>query len=184
MSKEILAVALALSLFFLPSCKKDSTDPGETPLSPVDLLPVDNEISGWTRDGAPETAEDPQGLWDMIDGEGQVYLDHGFVECARQVYDGIVQGSGAEIRYLYVFDQGSATNAKAVYDDDRSGTGTPWTDQPAGTEARIDDTALFAYSIHFWEDKYFVRLTIDQKNDDALDVLKLFARNISSKIPG
>jgi hypothetical protein len=184
MSKAILVVSICLSLILLPSCSKDETGPEDTPLSPVDLLPVDNEISGWTRDGAPQTAEDSQGLWDMINGEGQVFLDNGFVECARQVYDGNVGGSAAEIRYLYVFDLGNAANAKAAYDDDRSGTGTAWTDNPAGTEARIDDTALFAYTIHFWEDKYFVKLTIDKKNDDALDVLKLFARNVSTKIGG
>lgn len=184
MSKRILLICLVLPLCILYSCsKKTSSEPPEHQ-TPLDLLPVDNEISGWTRDGPPETAEDSQELWDMIDGEGQVYLDYGFVECARQVYDGNVQGLPAEIRHLYVFDQGSAENAKAVYDDERSGTGTAWTDDPAGTEARIDESALFAYSIHFWEESFFVKLTIDQKTEEALDVLKLFARNVSSKIGG
>lgn len=180
MLRRILLLCFVLPIFLL-SCAKKTTNGEVEPLTPVDLLPVDNEISGWTRDGVPETAEDSQGLWDMINGAGEVHLDYGFVECAYQVYDGEVLGNATEIE-LYVFDQGSPENAELVYDDDRSGMGTPWTDDPAGTEARIDDSGLWAYVIEFWEERFFVELTIHEKSDEALEILKLFARNVSSKI--
>jgi hypothetical protein len=156
---------------------------GEGTIFPWDLFPGDNEISGWVKDGAAETATTTQELWDLINGEGQVYIDHGFSSCGRQVYDGSLSGSPVEIHYLYIYDQGTDSNAVDVYNDPRSGLGSPWTDDPAGTEARINDTGLDSYTIDFYQSKYFVKITIMRKNNEALDVIKLFCHNISDKMP-
>jgi hypothetical protein len=179
LSPALLVLALP---FLVASCSKDEGG-GGGPLFPWYFLPGDNEISGWIKDGAAETATTTQELWDLIDGEGQVYLDYGFSSCGRQVYDGSLSGSDVEIRYLYIYDQSSDSNAILAYQDPRSGMGSPWTDDPAGTEARINDTALDSYTIDFYQSKYFVKITILRKTSEALDVIKLFCHNISDKMP-
>ncbi|MFQ5907046.1 MAG: hypothetical protein ACE5JA_10825 [bacterium] len=187
---KIASGILLISLLFflipmLSSCSKSENGGGGGggPVFPWDYFPGDNEISGWVKDGPAETATTTQELWDLIDGEGQVYMDHGFSSCGRQVYRGSLSGSDVEIRYLYIYDQDTDSNAAAVYDDPRSGTGTPWLDDPAGTEARIDDTGLDSYTIDFYQSKYFVKITILRKTTEALDVAKLFCHNVSDKMP-
>lgn len=184
---RLAQLSIAVLLACLPvSCTKsdDNGGGGGGPTFPWYYFPDDDEISGWVKDGAAETATTTQELWDLIDGEGQVYIDYGFFSCGRQVYDGSVSGSPVEIRYLYIYDQETDSNAALVYNDPRSGIGSPWTDNPAGTEARINDTGLDSYSIDFYQSKYFVKITIGMKADEALDVIKLFCHNISDKMPG
>jgi len=182
------AFLVLLPLCFIPffsSCTRNGNggDGGGGPVFPWYYFPADNEISGWVKDGPAETATTTQELWDLIDGEGQVYIDHGFSSCGRQVYTGSLSGSEVEIRYLYIYDQDTDSNAVAVYNDARSGIGTPWLDDPAGTEARINDTGLDSYTIDFYQSKYFVKITIMRKSAEALLVIKLFCHNISGKMP-
>lgn len=182
-------VLLAVILFCLvsgSSCSKSENGGGGGggAVFPWDFLPEDNEISGWAKDGPEETATTTQELWDLIDGEGQVFIEHGFSSCGRQVYKGSLGGSEVDIRYLYIYDLDADSNASAAYNDPRSGDGTPWTGDPAGTEARINDFGLSSYTIDFWQSKYFVKITILDKSSEALDVIKLFCHNISDKMPG
>ena len=144
----------------------------------VDLLPLDNEISGWMRNSEMKTAENAAQLWDLIDGEGQVYVDHGFVKCAFQSYGGEVSGSQVEL-HLRIFDMGGVDNAKNVYDAVGVGSETPWTDDSAGTESRIDETLLYAYRVDFWHTRFYVSLVIEDKSDAALAIAKLFALNVA-----
>jgi hypothetical protein len=175
---------VCLTCALLVSCSSTENGGGGSAIFPWDYLPGDDEISGWVKDGAAETATTTQELWDLIDGEGQVYIDYGFSSCGRQVYDGTLSGSDVEIRYLYIYDQATDSNAAQVYNDPRSGMGSPWTDDPAGTEARINDTGLDTYTIDFYQSKYFVKITITRKSSEALDVIKIFCHNISDKMPG
>ena len=165
-----LAVVLCLS------CTKETAQKDV-----LNLLPVDNEISGWTRDGDPQIAENATQLFELIDGEGQVYVDNGFVKSAFQYYTGDI--SGAQVRLqLRIFDMGGRTNAKNVYDAVATGSETPWTDGNAGEEARIDESPLFAYKLDFWDSKFYVSIVIESKSDAALSVAKLFALNVSEAI--
>ncbi len=151
----------------------------------VDLIPSNNEISGWVRDGAMDVAENETQLYALIDGAGQVYVDNGFVKSAFQDYTGDVIGNLRNLR-LWAFDMGNSTNAQAVYHDSRIETGaeTPWTETGhAGTDARIDETLLFDYKIDFWEDRFYVEIIIyDEKTPAGLNIAKLFAINVSAVI--
>lgn len=182
-------VLLVLLLFYLASVFSSCTKSGNGgggggAVFPWYFFPDDNEISGWVRDGLTETATTTQELWDLIDGEGQVFIDHGFSSCGRQIYKGSVSGSDVEIRYLYIYDLAADSNASAAYNDPRSGTGAPWTDDPAGTEARINDLGLNSYTIDFYQSKYFAKITILDKSSEALEIIKLFCHNISDEISG
>jgi len=151
----------------------------------VDLVPTDNEISGWSRTGEMRVAENGTQLYALIDGEADIYEQYGFVKCAFQDYQGEVSGVPRNLE-LRIFDMGDTTNAKDVYHDSRieSGAETPWTEQShAGVEARIDETFLFDYNIEFWEERFYVWITIhDEKTQAGLNVAKLFALNVSAAI--
>lgn len=174
MVKRLLIFGLA---FFFLFCDKKSAQKDV-----VDLLPLDNEISGWVR--IPDTqriAENATQLYELIDGEGQVHIDNGFVKSAFQKYAGDISGAQIELE-LRIFDMGNNTNAKNVYDALETGSETPWTDNSAGVEARIDESPLFAYKIDFWDNKFYVWITIEDKSDAALAIAKLFALNVSTAI--
>ncbi|MFA5032128.1 MAG: T9SS type A sorting domain-containing protein [bacterium] len=145
----------------------------------INLLPEDNEIGNWTKSGTMKTAENDSELYALIDGAGQLYVNNGFHNCAFQKYKGTVDSLDVRI-----FDQTDSTGAKNVYHNTASGTGTPWTTNFAGTEARIDETLLFDYRTDFRQDKFFVSITIYNKTQPALDTLKLFALNISEAVVG
>jgi len=148
----------------------------------VDLVPADNEISGWTRSGAMDIAENETQLLDLINGEGQVFVDNDFVKFVQQRYQGELSGNQRELR-LWIVDMGDTTTAKDVYDETGFGGETPWTEEGhAGTEARIDEGSGASYRIDFWEDTFYIMLTLDEKTQAGLSVAKLFAINVSEAI--
>jgi hypothetical protein len=143
---------IALMAFLLLTC---TTEEETIIIDVVDLIPLDNEISGWARDGAMDVAENESQLWALINGDGQVYLDHGFVKCAFQDFQGQVSGNPRSIE-LRAFDLGNSTNAQEVYHDFRleSGSEVPWTETGhAGTEARIETLSGFQI-IEFGEERF------------------------------
>ncbi|UCG29441.1 MAG: hypothetical protein JSV53_07930 [candidate division WOR-3 bacterium] len=156
---------------------------GPTIIDVVDLIPQNDEISGWTRDGAMDVAENETQLWDLINGEGVVYVDHGFVKCAFQDFVGDVLGNQRSV-LLRAFDMGDSANAYAVYHDSRIETGVevPWTETGhAGIEARIESSVLY-HKIEFWEEKFHIEATINDATPEALNIAKLFAINVSDAI--
>jgi hypothetical protein len=166
-------------MFFCLACTESE---GPTVSDVVDLVPIDNEISGWVRTGDMDVAENETQLYAFIDGEGVVYVDNGFVKSAFQEYQGEVTGNLRSIR-LRIFDLGDTTNARAVYHDSRieTGTETPWTEAGhAGIEARIDETLLFDYRIDFWSSRFYAEIIIhEEKTPQGLNIAKLFALNVS-----
>lgn len=176
-------VLVTLLFLFVACPSDDETEQENGQKDAVDLVPSDNEISGWTRSGSMDIAENETQLFNLIDGEGQVFIDNGFVKFVRQRYQGDVSGNQRELE-LRIVDMDSAGNAETVYDEIGLGSETPWTeDGHAGTEARIDETALFDYKIDFWEEKFYASIVIrEEKTQAGLNVAKLFAINVSEAI--
>jgi hypothetical protein len=172
--------ALIALLFLFTACTSDE----EPELKDaVDLVPADNEISGWARGGSMDIAENETQLLALINGEGQVFIDNGFVKFVRQRYQGTVSGNQRELE-VRIVDMGSAHTAETVYDETGFGSETPWTeDGHAGTEARIEEGFISDYMIDFWEDRFYVRVTLfNEKTVAGLNIAKLFAINISEAI--
>lgn len=166
---------LSLFIIFALNCSKKEE---QTTKDVVDLVPLDNEISGWTRSSAMQIAENQTQLYSLIDGEAPDYINRGFVKCAFQSY--LDNQQVVELR-LRIFDQNDTVNAKSVYDFKATGTETPWTDGNAGVEARYKIEG-FSYTLDFWDDKFYVYINIADNTQSGLDVAKLFALNISSAI--
>ncbi len=146
----------------------------------VDLIPLDNDISGWTRTGPMQIAETGQQLYDMIDGEAQPYVDNGFVKCAFQKYSGTVGSNQVELE-VRVFDMADTANARKVYEAVTTGSEVPWTKDNPGAAARIEQS-LFSYKVDFWGDRFYVWVTIQDATDPGLAVAKFFAGNIWAAI--
>ena len=166
-----------ISILVIYGCAGDNSDDNNSILSPISLLPADNEISGWTTFGAYEEANDYESLYFIIDGGAQVYIDNGFISAAFQNY---VSSAGFLEVTVKIYDQGNETNAKIVYDKVSTGIAIPW--NGAGKEARIDESALASYIIEFYQKNLFVQVYIQQKTDESLNIAKLFASHISRQI--
>ncbi len=149
------------------------------PKDAIELIPLDNEISGWNRDGAMRTAENETQLYELIDGEAVDYLNNGFVKCAFQMFLGDVSGSTVDLE-VRAYDMADSTNSNAIYDVFERGQ-TPWTQGQAGSEARIEQS-LFSCTVDFWDDKFYVWVTISDASEPALDIAKLFALNVAAAI--
>jgi hypothetical protein len=173
----IFWIICTISILIIYGCGSESGDDSSSILSPISLLPADNEISGWTTLGAYEEADDYESLYFIIDGGAQVYIDNGFMSGAFQHY---ISSVGLLEVTVKIYDQGNEANAKIVYDKISTGIGIPW--NGAGKEARIDESALASYIIEFYQKNLFVQVYIQQKTDEALNIAKLFASHISRQI--
>ncbi len=172
-NKKTLLVLVSLLAMFV-FCTKEQ----EKTLDVVDLIPQDNEISGWTRSSAMQLAENETQLYSLIDGEADGYVTRGFVKCAFQSY---LDAQGLIELRLRIFDQGDSVNAKSVYDFKATGSETPWTDNNAGSEARYKVEG-FSYTLEFWSERFYVYINIADNTQAGLDVAKLFALNVSEAI--
>lgn len=171
-------------LLTISGCAKELENGGASMLTPADLLPGDDDISGWGSVGAYEEIKDYDGLYDindMINGEAEVFIEEGFVSMAFQIYENCIgETSIMAAVHLRIYDQGSAENAWTLYDRIATGIGIPW--DGAGAEARIDERAFAAYTIEFCQRNFFVQVIIEDKTDEALSIAKLFAARVSDEI--
>jgi len=169
---------LTFSLLFF--CSKDKSSNPKA-LTPEDLLIKDNEISGWVRSGDFWTASSAGDLNNYINGEAVIYTNRGFVEAAKQEYQGSILGNTETIE-LRIFDQGTEENAQSVFDELVLQMSSPidWTSD-SGDWAKIERFPL-SQKLIFWKEKYFVSLTITSGLDEALNVLKTFGNNVYVKI--
>jgi len=176
--KKLMPILILLSLLLY--CTQED---GPTMFDVVDLIPGDGDISGWTRNGAMQVAENEAQLWELINGDGVVYLENGFVKCAFQEFTGTVQGNLHELD-VRAFDMGDTLHAAAVYHDDRLNTPgkVPLTDPGhPGVEAREEIVGDF-YTVEFWQSRFYVYIAIDNASEEAQDFVQLFAMNVSGTI--
>ena len=104
---------LVAALFLLPlfsAC--DKSDSGSNPdiVSIADLMPRENEISGWASSSGSDgswKATNPSELQDAINGGSELYTNHGFVEAAMQSYSGTVNTQSGVACEIQIYDQGS-----------------------------------------------------------------------------
>ena len=166
-------------VWLLVSCGGNSSNGPESDLEAADLLPRDDDIQGWKRSGGMQMASSSDELYRYIDGAATLYVDHGFEAYAGQQYTG---PEGLEVEVV-IYDQGTPEQARALYQDPLMEPSTSRVLDGPGEEARIDESGLFVYGVEFMQDRFFVRVTIQDKSDDALNTAMLFALHIAQNIP-
>jgi len=187
---RVLLIGIAILLgIILIGCEEDKKeeDNGGNTVQPVDLLPSDNEISGWTKGtstGDFQEAYDQGSLYDIIDGGAEVYVANGFQSGVQQIYRGTIASQQTTL-YLFITDQGDSANCTSLFQEPtiRPPGGIAVSD--LGEEALIDRSLLFDLALYFRNDRFFVKITLSKAADAQAseNIALAFAHNVDSNIP-
>jgi hypothetical protein len=165
---------------------------GTSTKDPLDLVPVDNTVPGWTVDQAHNkspgaramTATTESGVMGLIDGAGE-YFYGGPNTPAMFLWQNYVNSTlaaapdGAAIS-LYILQMPSAEQASGIYTwlpqqpgtdySRKSGTPDDWqaTSPVLGTASRIQDTTS-QWWINFYQDVFYVEVLLDPSTGPAPD---------------
>ena len=145
---------------------------------PDDLLPKDGEVRGWTRSGAIRSASDDEALYDLINGAADFYIGHNFRAFAGQTYEGSERWS-LEVE---IYDVGEPAHARALYRDPKGAQTPNRFLKDVDTEARVDEGRVFDHGVEFRKGRFFVRVVVFEKGEDALTAAVLFAAYVSNNI--
>ena len=184
--RRFLPLLLGALLCALPAC--DKSDSGSNPdiVSIVDLMPQQNEISGWGRAAGGDgswLATNASELQDQINGGSELYTNHGFVEAAMQSYSGTVNTQSGVACEIQIYDQGADADAAAVFDDANNVFTNPITPSNPPSEKAQISKELFSYRMKFVKGRYYVLISILTSEDKGQEVLEVFATNVAGKIP-
>lgn len=168
-------------LIMVSGCTEESGNGDDVMMAPADLLPGDYDISAWRRANDYDEANDFDSLQEIVASEAEEIVDEGFVSAVFQTYEECINDICSLVRiHLSVYDQGDSESARAVYERLSTGIDIPW--NGAGTESRVDESDLGTYTVEFWQENFFIQVSIEEKTDGSLNVVKLFASHVSSGI--
>ena len=168
-------------IFLFAACSKDSTNTNEV-ITTEDLLVKNNEITGWNYGGERWMANNISELTTYINGLAEVFQRYGFVEAARQSYEGTIDNQNRQLQ-LTIYKQQNEESSKAVFDDPDLGLSSAlqW-QNGAGNEAKYVRYGGLSQALVFYKGPYFVYLQIDYDTEESLIILKQFALNVDPKI--
>jgi hypothetical protein len=144
----------------------------------MSLVPADDEIPGWKRSEKLLRASNEEELYRIFNGGASLYIQHGFRTFVEQSYKG---PNGLELE-VYIFNQGTSQNAEDLYENPFAKPTRVKQISSLGERARIDMSPLFCYGVEFIQKGFFVRVIIQDKTDEGLNVATSFARLISKRI--
>ena len=147
-------------------------------LGAMTFLPGDDEIPGWKRSEKILRASNQEDLYKIFNGGATLYIQHGFRSFAGQSYKGS-KGTDLEV---YIFDQGTPQNTKDLYENPFTKPNRMKEIADLGDKARIDMTPLFCYVVDLIQKGYFVRVIVQDRTEEGLNVAISFARTISGRI--
>jgi hypothetical protein len=142
------------------------------------LLPADNEIPGWKRSEKTLRASNEEELYRIFNGGASLYIQHGFRSFVGQSYKGT---KGTELE-VYIFDQGAPQNVEDLYENPFTKPNRIKEIASLGEKARVDMTPLFCYVVDFIQKGFFMRVIIQDRTEEGLNVAISFARSISKRI--
>jgi hypothetical protein len=142
------------------------------------LLPADDEVPGWKRSEKLLRASNEEELYRIFDGGATLYIQHGFRSFVGQSYQG---PKGKELA-VYIFDQRTLQNAEDLYENPFTKPNRMKAIANLGKKARIDMTPLFCYGVEFVQRGFLVRVIIQDKTDEGINMAISFARSISKRI--
>jgi hypothetical protein len=175
--RRFILILLLISAFLQMWGEGLSESPGKS-IEGLLLLPKDDEIKDWRKDGEILTAPNPTDLFKILNGGASLYIKYGFQSYCGQTYKNI---KGIEIE-VSIFNQGSSQNARQLYQDPLVVPKPGRTLEDLGDEARVDERGLFHYGIEFIKDRYFVRVIIQDKSEQGLNAAILFSRFVLQRI--
>ena len=156
-----------IAAILLSACSGPKASPISAPPDLAKVFPAANNIPGWTI-SLPVDTYTHDNLYNLVDGQADSFFVYGFEQVAVQRYqdpDGVQLN--AEIWRL-----ATPADAFGLFTAGRAGTAAA-----IGNEADTDPGLRLA----FWQDRYFVSLSVDQSVPD--ETLMAFARAIVGALP-
>ena len=150
----------------------------EKVLGIIRLLPMDDEISGWKRSEKFLEASTEEDFYGLFNGAAGLYLKHGAQSFGGQSY----KGPKATELEVFIFNQGTPQNAQDLYENPFNKPSRSKEITNLGEKARIDMGPLFCYGVEFVQKGFFVRVIIQDRTEEGLNVAISFARSISKRI--
>ncbi len=132
------------------------------------LLPKNNEVKGWVRDGKPRVFSHDE-LWEYINGGADVYLDYGFRKVAA-----VDMKNGSRTITVDIYDMNKLEGAFGMYARERS---PGYKFIKIGAEGYREGVAL-----NFYQSRYYVKLTAFTDDAPTRKVLTRLANVVSKNI--
>ncbi len=139
------------------------------------LVPNDDELADWIRDGETALATDEESLSGLINGAAPFYIEHGAAEIIFQDYI-----KGDVWLTLEIYRMKTEEQAKRLYAE--INVENPETLKATGTEGRLVSGLIGVYLLESWQKTFFIRLTITDKSQQSKETILNFAKTVSKKI--
>jgi hypothetical protein len=170
---------LGFSILFLGLGWADQvSEAPEKLLGSMKFLPGDDEIPGWKRSEKILRASTQEELYKIFNGGASLYIQHGFRSYVGQSYKG---SKGIELE-VHIFDQGRPQNVEDLFENPYTKPNRIKQIANLGEKARIDMTPLFCYVVDLIKKGFLVRVIIQDRTEEGLNVAISFARSISKRI--
>ena len=160
---KVFILTLAVGMLLVMSCRK-SVNPGAG-ADPGDLLPANEDISGFKKKGSEAVMTDYQTIMDAIDGAAEKYIFYGFVEGVEQMYS-----NGSIDIDLRIMNHGSETNALGIMEEFFPASPEILSNQ--NPRVVVDHSLLTGYTIFYVRDNIFLEIyTFEKTNFALIDVV-------------
>ena len=143
-----------------------------------DMVPKDNEISGWLRDGEMIYCEDLVCLASLIDGAAPYYIESGAAKIIFQDFENSSENIRAS---LEIYQTKNRSQAQALYMG--ASAISPVAIERLGESGRIDQGLIGSYRVETYKKNFFIRLVTMDKSEPSKEKIIVFAKKIVSKIP-
>jgi hypothetical protein len=158
------ALPTCLTAVLLAACNQSQPEGGAM----ADARYLPEKLGDWNRAGEIQRY-DREGIYKYIDGAGEVYNSYAFREVGVARY----ARPGRPELTVELFDMGNTYDAYGVFSYARE---TEETGIGGGYEMR-------GSVLCFWQDRYYICLTLDSASAQSESLLKSLARAMAEKLP-
>ena len=147
--------------------------PIETSLKPVDLLPVNGDVTDWVRSRDPSGYTAKNLYKDTLGGHPELYHAYGVIEQAEVEYQTPLLGSYPLIR-VEIFDMGTVENAFGIYS---------FNQYPEAESEWVGNRAVISGKfLRFWKGKYFIEIEGYEFATKVEEGIVELAKSVASRI--
>ena len=147
--------------------------PIETSLKPVDLLPVNGDVTDWVRSRDPSGYTAKNLYKDTLGGHPELYHAYGVIEQAEVEYETPLLGSYPLIR-VEIFDMGTVENAFGIYS---------FNQYPEAESEWVGNRAVISGKfLRFWKGKYFIEIEGYEFATKVEEGMVELAKSVASRI--
>ncbi len=139
------------------------------------ILPEKMEAQGWNMEEEPFIAVDESSLSMLINGAAPRYIRLGTQKAVFVNYE-------KKLVYLMleIYETDSIKNAEKLFKEFKTSKSKPVNN--LGTESRVTSEMGGSYMMEYIQDKFYVKLSITKKSEDAKASILKCAGTISEKI--